>query len=95
MKISVIDSSTQRRLVLEGKLVTPWVTELRAAWKTAHTDLQGRKLVIDMVDVFVISQEGENVLLQLMDEGAQFRCHGLFTKHLLARLARKNGKESA
>jgi hypothetical protein len=30
--ISIVDSGTQRRLVMEGALITPWVSELRTAW---------------------------------------------------------------
>jgi hypothetical protein len=90
LKISVIDDSTQRRLILEGKLIAPWVAELRAAWKAAKADLQGRQLMIDMVDVNCISQEGENALLELMIEGAEFRSRGVFTKHVIQELARRS-----
>jgi hypothetical protein len=89
LKISVIDSQTQRRLVLEGKLVAPWVAELRRAWQTANVGLEGRELVIDMVDITSISQESENALLQMMGQGAKFRCRGVFTKHIVQQLTRR------
>jgi hypothetical protein len=94
LKISVIDSNTQRRLVLEGKLVAPWVAELRAAWKAANLDLQGRELVIEMADITSISQESENTLLQLMDEGAKIRCRGVFIKHIVQQLTRRTRKNA-
>jgi hypothetical protein len=93
LKISVIDNHTQRRLVLEGKLIAPWVAELRGAWKVANVDLQGRELVIDM-DVTSISQEGENALLQLRDEGARFRCRDVFTKHIVQLLTRRSRRNA-
>ncbi len=31
LKISVVDSRIERRLVLEGKLIAPWVAELRTS----------------------------------------------------------------
>ena len=55
LKISVVDSRTQCRLVLEGRLIAPWVEELRTAWKRAKAELNGRELVIDMGSVIVIS----------------------------------------
>jgi hypothetical protein len=67
-------------LVLEGRLIAPWVAELRTTWKTAKTELQGRALVIDLGNIIVISQEGENALLELMSEGVKFRCGGVLTK---------------
>ena len=48
MKISVVEARNQRRVVLEGKLLAPWVTELRTACEKARADLQKRELVIDL-----------------------------------------------
>jgi hypothetical protein len=36
-----------------------------------------------------ITEDGENVLLELMKEGASFRSSGVFTKQILKRMARK------
>jgi hypothetical protein len=92
LKISTTDTRTQRRLILEGSLVAPWVAELRTTSAKVKEELNGRELVIDIANVIVISQEGENVLLQLMDEGAKFRCGGVFTRHVLQQLARRAKK---
>jgi hypothetical protein len=94
LKISVIDSRTERRLLLEGKLIAPWVGELRTAWKAANKEMEGRALVVDLRNITVISQEGENVLSELMTAGAKFRCCSVFIKHILNQLARKKQKES-
>jgi hypothetical protein len=92
LKISVVDSPIQRRLVLEGRLIAPWVVELRTAWNRAQEELDGRELVIDMGNVMVVSQEAENILLQIMNEGARFRCSGVLTKHVLQQLAKRSKK---
>jgi len=94
LKISMTDSNTQRRLVLEGKLVAPWIAELKTAWKEANLNLQGRELVIDMANVTSISQESENAFLQLMGEGAKFRCRGVFIKHIFQQLTRRIRKDA-
>ena len=94
LRISVIDSRTERQLVLEGKLIGPWVEELRKAWKTANGEIAGRVLVVDVKNVCVISQEGENALLELMSEGAMFRCSGVVTKHLIQQLRRRSKSNS-
>ena len=93
LKISIIEGHTERRLIMEGKLVGPWVAELRSTCGNATTDHFGRKLVIDMRHVTAISQEGENLLLELIQKGVKFRCSGVFTKHVLKQVARRaNGK---
>lgn len=88
LKISFIEGITQRQLVLEGKLIAPWAAELRSACESARAGLGGRDLVIDMKHITTISQEGENVLLQLVNEGFKFRCRDVFTKHVVKQLSR-------
>jgi hypothetical protein len=40
-KISIVETSELRRLVLEGKLIPPCTTEVERAWKTAREQLGG------------------------------------------------------
>ena len=89
LKISTIDTKSERRLVVEGKLVEPWLAEFKRTWGSAREGLEGRKLVIDLQSVTVIGGEGESVLFELMREGAKFSCAGVLTKHLLRRLAHR------
>jgi hypothetical protein len=88
-KISIVETRTQRKLVVEGKLSEPWVDELRTTWRNASRDLDGRKVVIDLSSLTVISREGEDVIFDLMQQGAKFSCAGILTRHVLKGLARK------
>jgi hypothetical protein len=89
LKISLVDNARQRRVIVEGKLITPWATELRSACEKARADLGDRELVVEMKHVTTISQEGENVILELINEGIRFRCQGVFTKHVVKELTRR------
>jgi len=89
LKISIIEGHSERRVIVEGKLVGPWAAELRGACENVNADLFGRKLVIDMRHVTAISQEGENVLFELIRKGVKFRCRGVFTKHVLKQVSRR------
>jgi hypothetical protein len=95
LRISVIDDRTERRFVLEGELIAPWVAELRTAWKAAKREMEGRALVVDLKNVCVISREGENALLELMNAGAKFRCSGVVTKHVIQELRRRSKRDSS
>jgi hypothetical protein len=88
-RISTIDTQRERRLVVEGTLVLPWVEELRKTWSDAANALEGRSLIIDLSNATVISREGENAIFDLMKDGAKFSCSGVLTKHVLKELARK------
>ena len=97
LKISTVENSSQCRLVLEDKLIAPWAGELKTACEQARTELHGRKLIVDIRYLISISQEGENVLLELMDNGVMLRGCGVFTKHILKLLAqrkRRNTREA-
>jgi hypothetical protein len=90
LKISIVDTFARRRIVLEGKLIPPWVSELKKTWKALAADLAGREFVVDVGDVTFISREGENALLELMRHGAKFQCRGVFTRHIVEQLARRH-----
>ena len=89
LKISIVESHTRRRLIVEGKLVGPWAAELKSACIEARADLRDRELVIEMKHITTISQEGENVLLELMSNGIKFCCQGVFTKQVVKQLSRR------
>jgi hypothetical protein len=88
-RISTIETDRERRLVVEGTLVRPWVDELRKTWSDAGNSLEGPRVVIDLTNVTVISREGENAIFDLMKEGAKFSCGGVLTRHLLKELAHR------
>jgi hypothetical protein len=89
LKISIVDTKSLRRLVVEGRLVDPWAAELTSVWRKAMADSDGRNVVIYAKCLTAITEDGENVLLELMKEGARFHSSGVFTKQILKRLARK------
>lgn len=89
LKISIVDSSKQRKLVLEGALLAPWAAELNRACEMARADLDSRELVVDLKNLMAISPEGENILLALMNDGVQLRCHGVYAKQVVRQIARR------
>jgi len=94
LKISLVDNARQRRVIVEGKLIAPWTAELRNTCQEASADLRGRELVIEMKHITTISQEGENVILELINGGIRFRCHGVFTKQVVKELTRRASRNS-
>jgi hypothetical protein len=93
LRITITDGCTQRRLIVEGQLISSWASELRIACDKARSDLNDRELVIDLNHLTAINPAGDNLLLELMSAGVTFRFRGVFTKHLLAQLARRIHKD--
>ena len=90
LKISIIENGTKRQVVLEGKLVAPWTSELKDVVRIATADDAHLELVIDLRSVTAISADGEEVLLALMDQGARFRASGVFIRQILKNLSRRS-----
>lgn len=86
-KISTVNTPKERRLIVEGTLVKPWVAELRRTWSEAS--LESRNLVIDLTNATTIDSEGEEAIFDLMQDGAKFCCSGVLNKHVLKQLAQK------
>ena len=99
LKISIIQNETRCQLVLEGKLLPPWTDELKSVCSGRQIRFDTGELVVDIRGLTVISREGEDVLLTLMQQGAKFRGTDVFTRQILKQLARRaqkteNGKDA-
>lgn len=89
LKISLIETSTQCRVVLEGRLVGAGLGDLKTLYPRLTSELKVRALVIDLKNVVLISQEGENALLRLIDQGAKLGIQGVLAKCILPQLAHR------
>ena len=78
---------------MQGRLVGPWVSELRTTWKKAHRGEDKRACIIDLNDVTFIDKSGERLLRAMCKKGAQLIARGLYVKHVLEQL--KNGSNAA
>ena len=68
---------------LEGRLVGPWVDELRkTVWRTEGC----RQLEIDVSDLTYVDEDGEKALSWLHRTGARFQSKGPFSAYLFERL---------
>ena len=71
------------KLRLEGRVVGPWVIELRRACEQAFTD--GAGLALDLSEVTFVDQAGLELLCALGQRGVAFDCSGFVAEQLRAR----------
>ncbi len=71
---------------MQGRLVGPWVSELRTTWKRAHKNQDNRTCIIDLNDVTFIDKSGERLLRAMSKKGAQLIARGLYVRHVLEQL---------
>jgi hypothetical protein len=69
--------------ILEGRLAGRVVDELTASWKRAASEEPKRKRVVDVVGVTFVDDRGEQALLEMMIDGAEFVLRGVYMKSLI------------
>jgi anti-anti-sigma regulatory factor len=91
LRITVKEIAAEQRWVLQGRLTKNSVPELVSSWQAARDHPPACNRVVDLNEVTVIDQSGEEVLSMMIDEGASFVASGLYTKHLLKMLQERKG----
>ena len=86
LRISITKTPAEMRWVLQGRLVEPWVSELRTNWKKAYRSRKVCTCVIDLNDVTSVDHAGEKLLRAMSRKGAQFIARGLYIRHVLQAL---------
>ena len=92
-------------LMLEGRLVGPWVEELNSYWRQMSVNQQSCA-VIDLTGVTFIDANGKALLTRLWQQGAELRAAGCLTRCIIEeitkvgragspRLSRKDKREGS
>ncbi len=92
LKITIANTARQERWILQGRLIAPWVNELKASWKRAHRTAHGRTCIVNLDEVTFIDKSGERMLRSMSNEGAQFVARDVYVKDVLDRLKGKSSR---
>jgi hypothetical protein len=94
LKITRIDTPTEQRLILEGRLVQPWTADLSSHWEQARRARPERRFIVDLRGITRIDETGERNLALMKSERAEFLARGIRIKHLLKALQSKAGEQT-
>ena len=89
LRITHARTEKELRWTLCGRLMRPWVSELRASWEQGRQGEADTRAVVDLSDVTFIDESGEKLLSEMRSDGAEFIAAGVETKHLLKNLKGK------
>ncbi len=90
LKITITNTAREERWTLLGRLVAPWVHELKASWKRANRTGHGRRCIVNLDEVTFIDGSGERVLRSMSNKGAHLVASDVYVKHTLDRLRGKS-----
>jgi ABC-type transporter Mla MlaB component len=83
LRITVAEMATEQRWTLEGRLVGPWVGELRTRWKERHRAQNGRTCTVDLSAVTFIDTGGRRLLRIMSKDATQFIATSIYIKRVL------------
>ncbi len=89
LRITIAETLTEQKWTLEGRLVQPWISELKSTWTQTETARRERKCVVDLTGVTFIDKSGEKALAELSKEGAELIATGCYTRHVVHNIERK------
>jgi hypothetical protein len=90
LKITIANTAREELWTLQGRLVGPWVKELKASWKRAHPTARRRRCIVNLHEVTFIDKSGERMLRCMSNQGAQLVAGDVYVKHVVDRLRSKS-----
>jgi len=90
LKITITNTATEEKWTLYGRLVAPWVDELKASWKRARRTPERRKCIVNLDEVTFIDKCGERMLRSMSNHGAKFVASDVYVKHVIDRVKGKS-----
>ena len=95
LRITRIDTDTEQKLILEGRLTKPWTADIASLWQETRRAYPKRKFVVDLRGVVRIDSAGEGALAIMKASGAEFLASGIRMSHLVQDLEREAQKQSS
>jgi len=89
LRITIAETLTEQKWTLEGRLVQPWISELKSNWARTETARRELKCVVDLTAVTFIDKNGEKALAELSKGGAKLIATGCYTRHVVQNIERK------
>jgi hypothetical protein len=92
LRITIHNEVAVTRIVIEGRLMGPWVAELQRCWEAAASAKPRKSIFVDLTEVTFIDAKGGELLALMHQDGARLTAPGL-TKHMIDDAIRCSKKE--
>lgn len=92
MRISLEECKSSISLVLEGRLVGPWVDELRSVCNTRTVPSKTVQLTVDLCGLTAMDTRGQGLLDELLQNGATLCCSDVMNQYLIEQMGGAGGR---
>jgi len=86
LRTMITETPFGQKWVLQGRLCDQWAADLKERWESTRSTREGRKCTIDLEDVLSVGAGGEEVLREMVSEGAELVATRAYMKHILESL---------
>jgi hypothetical protein len=80
LRITIHNEAAATRFIVEGKLVGPWVEELRKCWQNTEP---GTPLTVELSALTLIDTAGKTLLAEMHRQGIKLVAAGLMTQAII------------
>ena len=87
LRISVEENGGDLSLILEGRLVGPWVDELRRVCGDLGPPANCGRVTVDLCGVTAMDASGQALLDKLLQRGATLRCSDVMNQYWVEQMA--------
>jgi len=91
LRIYIHDEVPVTSIVVEGKLVGPWVKELERCWESVVAIHPYRSMQVDLTHVTFIDSEGRALLTGIRQKGAKLLSSGVHINSIVADIEAQQG----
>jgi ABC-type transporter Mla MlaB component len=93
LRITINNAAQAPSLVLEGKLVEPWVKEIEKIWENALATEPSGAMVVDLTAVTLVDAEGRELLTRMRRQGAMLVSAGALMNVIVEEIEAEVKKE--
>lgn len=86
LRITIREQADSTAICLEGRLVGPWVEELKRCWQKTLAASAGRKLRAELDAVTFVDAAGKQLLREMYQCGAELKARGVLTSYWLSQI---------
>jgi ABC-type transporter Mla MlaB component len=93
LRITVVENPEGEKWILQGQLTGEFATELSTTWRSSLDRSRDRLRIVDLSEVTSIDRNGEEILRNMIRQGARCVATGIYTRHLLEELQVRTKRE--
>lgn len=89
LRITIHNEAAATRFIVEGKLVGPWVEELKKCWQEASQLEPATPLHVELSALTLVDDAGKALLTEMHQRGVRLAATGLMTQAIISELTQE------